>query len=426
MEPQTNFTGITEQPVYGRKKSAKSGCGKYIIIITIVLLLGIAGTAYLIIKLTSKAKEMVNIPGFDFGVPKENPENIDKRFTGEFIDAEMVTGSDGSQKLWILSDASVKFMLKQKSTGHFSMGMACNDCKTIAYIYDPVSGNVEKQTVNTFNDIIRQSHITTSGGKIYQFTNPTEKDGARINIYDASTGEIISDTKGFIDAHTELSSGIIDLTFYERDGTVHFNTKDGQKGLIYDPKQDKIFEDDVKRIDALGENAPEGTGSFYILRQQKNDERKSLLKATASNKDIITKNSTLVSYSTDTRFLKIVMPDANIEKIGDKTYLSGEMFYQDNDYVVFIYLDQAGKTANRIMTCIDAKTGKELWTMGPDELFSWMKIDNANGSSLSTTDSKIRVKRTGNILTLAFQGQGIMGIDPGSGKKLWTVEIHAK
>jgi hypothetical protein len=307
-----------------------------------------------------------------------------------------------------------------------TMGIACNDCKTIAYIFDPATGKVDKQTVNTFNDIIHQSHIVYAGGKIIQFTNPTEKDGARINIYDASTGEIISDTKGFTDSHKELISGIIDLTFYERDGTVHFNTKDGQKGLIYDPKLDKIFENDVKRINALGDNAPEGTGSFYILRQEKSDERKSLFKATASNKDIITKNSTLVSYSTDTRFLKVVMPDAKIEKIGDKTYLSGEMFYQDNDYAVFIYLDQAGKTANRIMTCLDAKTGKELWTMGPDDLFSWMKVDEANGSSYSSTDYKIRVKHPGNILTLAFQGQGIMGIDPISGKKLWTVEIHAK
>src|SRR5258706_15182824 len=127
MEPQTNFTGITQQPVYGTKKSNKSGCGKYAIIFTIIFLLGIAGTIYLITKLTSKAKELVNIPGLDFGPPKENPPNVDSRFTGEFIDAEMVTSGDGSQKLWILSDASVKYRLKTKSPGKMTMGIACND-----------------------------------------------------------------------------------------------------------------------------------------------------------------------------------------------------------------------------------------------------------------------------------------------------------
>jgi hypothetical protein len=424
MEPQINYSYMPQQqPVYSRKKS---GCGKFAIIGTIILLLIIGGAAYLIYYGVNKVKEVVKIPGMDFGVPKENPENIDKRFTGSFMDAVLIPQSDGSSKLFILADGSVKFMLKQKSTGHWSMGLSCNDCKTISYILDPASGKVEKQTVNTFSEIIHQSHIVLSGGKVIQFTNPGKNDGVRINTYDPATGEIISDTKAFIDQHKELSSGIIDLTFHDKDQTVSFKTKDGQRDPLYDPETNKFYKDEIKMRDELGEAAGSGKGILYVLRTETRDKRESLFKVTASKKDIITRESTLASYVDNLQFLKDIIPTAVIEKATDKTFLNGQIAYQDDDCVVIMYVDQAGKTANRLLTCFDSKTGKELWDKGPDDLFPEMKIDEKNNSGSSEYDFRLRIRRTENIIMLTYEGTGIKGFDLKTGKQLWEVEIHDK
>ncbi len=422
MEPQINYSGMPEQQVYGRKKS---GCGKFAIIGTIILLLIIGVGAYFIYYGVNKVKEVVNIPGINgFGPPKENPENVDKRFTGSFMDAVLIPQSDGSQKLFILADGSVKYMLKQKSTGRFSMGMACNDCKTVSYIFDPVSGKVEKQTVNTFSDIIHQSHIVFARGKVMQFTNPTEKDGVRINTYDPATGEIISDTKAFVDQHPELNSGIIDLTFHDNDQTVSFETKDGQRNQRYNPATDKIYQNEVKMINDLGAAAENGMGTLYVLREERDDPRKSFYKVTATKKDIITRESTLISYVDNVEFLHDIIPTAKVEKVNDRKFLKGRIYYHDDDCVVIIYFDQAGKIASRLLICYDAKTGQELWNKGPEELFPEMKIDKDSHSD--EYDSKIRLRRSENILMLTYEGTGIKGFELKTGKQLWEIEIHDK
>ena len=59
--------------------------------------------------------------------------------------------------------------------------------------------------------------------------------------------------------------------------------------------------------------------------------------------------------------LKMINPDATTEMVSNKVYLQGIIYYQDDETAVIIYVDEAGKTANRIMTCIDIKTGKEKW-----------------------------------------------------------------
>ncbi len=429
MEPPINYSGAPEGPYINQKPQKKSGGFKGCMLIgTIILLLLIAGAALLIYKLTGEVKKIVDIPNNVFGPPTENPENVDKRFAGSFIDAVLIPQSDGSTKLFVLTDGSVKYMLKQKSTGRFSMGWACNDCKTISYIYDPAVDKVVTQTENKFSDIISQSHIIYANGKIMQFTNPTEKDGPRINTYDPASGEIIADTKAFLDQHQELSSGIIDLTFHDRDQTVSFLTKDGQRDLVYDPASDKIYKDEIKMRNELGESAGGGRGTIYFLRTETGDKRESLFKVTASKKDIITRESTLESYLTNQSFLKDIIPTAVVEKPTDKTFLNGKIYYQDDDYFVIIYLDQAGKIANRLLVCYDAKTGKEAWSLEPDALFPEMKINEKDdsGSSYTMTYDKIKFRRANNILMMTFQETGMKGFDLKSGKQIWQLEIHAK
>jgi hypothetical protein len=83
-----------------------------------------------------------------------------------------------------------------------------------------------------------------------------------------------------------------------------------------------------------------------------------------------------------------------------------------------------GKKADRMMTCID-NTGKEKWTIPQSELFSKMKIDEEKNSSSSFSDTydRIGVIRSGNLVVLKLENEGIMGFDYNTGKKLFTLDI---
>ena len=134
--------------------------------------------------------------------------------------------------------------------------------------------------------------------------------------------------------------------------------------------------------------------------------------------------SSLENYVHDAHNMEFFV-GATAEPTTDKVYLEGILYYHDEDCAIIIYLDQLGKKSNRIMTCVDIKTGKEKWTVQQDDLFKQMKIDE-NGdafSSLFFTKDKIEVKRQGNLVVLQLEGQGLMGFDFETGKKLWTLDI---
>ena len=46
----------------------------------------------------------------------------------------------------------------------------------------------------------------------------------------------------------------------------------------------------------------------------------------------------------------------------EKVFLEGIIYYTDQDCAIIIHLDKLGKESNRLMTCVDLKTGKEKWT----------------------------------------------------------------
>lgn len=140
MEPQINYSPTGESKIYGRKKS---GCGKFAIIGTIVLLLVIAGSSYLIYKLVFKVKDMTEdfkqkmLEGFPDLNGRKDLKPADSRFSGDLLDAVIIPNPEGSPRLLLLTDASIKFILTQKSPGHYSTGVACKDCKSMNFLFDP-------------------------------------------------------------------------------------------------------------------------------------------------------------------------------------------------------------------------------------------------------------------------------------------------
>lgn len=424
MEPKHNYSmglGGTQQ-VYGKKKS-KTGC--FIIAFLIILLLG--GTlTYVIYKIYYKVSDTVENFSDKFKNLKNDKlgsRNEDSRFQGAFIDAILVPVTGSTPKLFMLTDASKTYIETKKSPGRHSTGVACIDCKTMVYIYDPAADNVVKNTEYKYPDVVNSTHIALKDGKIFQFTRAYSETQAGINIYDAVTGDLLGETSDFASKYPELSSGISELNYKPEQRYAKFETKDGRKDIIFSVDHERIFKNE-KELKSTIENSAEGESFIFAMASEDKDSRKQLYKITAPKKKILGEGSVLVDYARTPGMLK--MFGGVSEKISDKNYIEGILYFQDEDYLYIVSVDQAGKKANRIFTCVDAKTGKELWNVQQSELFSYMRIDEEANSllSFSSTKDKISVQRLENIVILKLKGDGLIAFDSVTGKKLWSIQTE--
>lgn len=425
MEPQHNYTpGVSgiQQQIYGRKRS-KKGC--FIIGLLILLIMG-GGGAYLVYyiynktsgkieEITDKFKDLNNKDKFI------GNRNVDKRFEGGFIDAVVIPVTGTAPRIFILTDGSKTYIETKKRPGYYSTGAACIDCKTTAYLYDPPGDKIISNLDYAFPDIVASTDIALKDNRIYQFTRSYGETPAGVNIYDASTGKLVSETGDFISSYPELSAGIVELSYRPEERIAKFETKDGRKDIIFSVDMQKMFSSD-KELRTSVENSVDGESYIYAMANENNDSRRQLYRITAPKKFIISQASTLMSYSDRPNMLR--QYKASSDKVSDKNYIEGIIYAQDEKNVYIVSVDQAGKKANRLFTCIDAATGKEKWSVEQKELFDYMIIDEEQNSSQSfhSSKDKISVTASGNLVLLKLKGDGVMAFDAETGKKLWSIQ----
>jgi len=405
MEPNINYsmggnTPVESQKIYGRKK----GCGS-------LGCFGVIGGLALIL--------VIVLAGIFFVYPALTPNKI----KGDFLDMAIVPTKDGKQSLWILTDGSFNFIQTSKSPGRTSTGRKCYLCKTWTYIYDPAGGNIIKKTKNDMKDIITHVDMIYNNGKVWEFTREYGENEPKIEAYDAQTGELVMDTKGFISKHPELSAGLTTLHYDLKTGIVSLSTKDGNQSMQYNLENDKLYKNATEQREII-EKDNEIMSMPILSSEGSSGPRKKLFKVTGPRGKLMTNISSLESYAKDAHTLEF-FTGATSEPLGDKVYLEGIMYYHDADCAIIVYLDQLGKKSNRIMTCVDIKTGREKWTIQQNDLFKRMKIDENDDSfsGLFFTKDKIEVKRQGNLVVLQLEGEGLMGFDYETGKKLWTLDV---
>ena len=363
---------------------------------------------------------IIAVAGYFFVYPALTPNKM----RGNFLDMAIVPTKDGKQNLWILNDGSFRFIQTTKSPGSYSSGVKCMWCKTWTYIYDPSNEKVLKKIKTDYNDIITKIDMLYKNGKVWVFTREYGQNEPMLNVYDAESTELVMTTKDFISKHPELSSGLTGLHYNDKEETVNFQTKDGNQGIVYDIAEDKLFPDAAAYNSAKHNVSDEPITMVILAPEKSSGPRKILYRIKGPKSKIMSNMSSLESYANNSNTMQFFV-GATSEPISSKVYLEGIAYYKDEDCTLIISLDQLGKKSNRILTCIDAKTGNEKWLVQQDDLFSKMKIneDKDSFSSLFFTKDNIKVKRSGNLVVLELAGEGVMGFDYGSGKKLWTLNL---
>lgn len=403
MEPPISYSqqnSYGSQKVYGRK----SGCSKF-------GCFGIIGGIAVIV--------VIIVIGYFFALPALRPNSL----SGDLLNMVIVPTKDGKQKLWILTDGSFNFIQTTKSPGRTSTGRECYFCKTWTYIVDPETEKVISKTKTPYEDIITNIDMVYHNGKVWTFTWEYGENEPRIDAFDAETGEKVMDTKQFISKFPELSAGLTEAHYDEDDFAVNMKTKDGIQ-RIYSIADDKTFKD----FSEYNKHRDKDSSiiNYPVLTPEDNSSgpRKKLIIATGPKAPVEDSKSSLEHFSGQEDRLE-EQHKIKITRPLDKVFLEGIIYYQDNDCVIIIHLDKLGKVSNRLMTCVDLKTGREKWTVPQDEMFDRMKIDEEDDtfSSLFFTKANIDVKRSGNLVVLQLKGEGIMGFDYTTGKKLFEMDI---
>jgi hypothetical protein len=403
MEPPVSYPqsdSYQGKKIYG-KKSGCAGIGCF----------GVIGAIIVIV--------VIVVIGYFFALPVLTPNSL----SGSFLDAVIVPQKNGEQRLWVLTDGSFNFIQTTKSPGRTSTGRECYFCKTWTYVIDPKDRNVISKTKTEYDDIITQIDLAYYDGKVWSFTREYGENEPKIEAYDAETNEMVMNTSQFTSQFPELSAGLAEVHFNEEESNVRMKTKDGRE-RIYNLIDRKLYKDYSDFNKNRGKDSTVISFPFLAPEDRSSGPRKKLMIAKGPKASILDNMSSLDHYSGNddhmAKYNKIFVND-----LTEKIYLEGIIYHQDEDCAIIIYLDKLGKKSDRIMTCVDIKTGKEMWTVNADDMFDEMKIDEEDDafSSLFFTKDKIGVKRRGDLVLLQFQYQGLMGYDFKTGKKLWDMDI---
>lgn len=403
MEPPVSYPqsdSYQGRKIYGKK----SGCAKFSCV-------GIIGAIVILV--------IIGIAGYYFALPALMPNSL----SGSFLNMVIVPTKDGKEKMWILTDGSFNFIQTTKSPGRTSTGRECYFCKTWTYIVDPEDQKVMKKTKTPYEDIITQIEMLYFDGKVWMITSQYGENEPRIETFNSETGEKESDTKDFISKFPDLAAGLAEVYYSKGDNYLRVKTKDGRE-RTFSFDDGKLYKDYSELNKQIRKDSVISTIALLVPEDNSSSPRKKLITATGPKASLKDNRSSLEHLSRDIDDIE-KMYKIKIDQQHEKIYLEGIMYYEDPDCAIIIYLDKLGKKSDRLMTCIDLKTGKEMWTVQPDEMFDEMKIDEEDDtfSSLFFTKANIDVKRSGNLVVLQLKNEGIMGFDFKTGKKLFKMDI---
>ena len=351
------------------------------------------------------------------------PSLTPNKLRGDFLAAEVVPDKSGEYKVWIQTDGSFNYIKSVKTPGHYSMGKECYFCKTWTYIYDPAEKKILKKIKTSYDGIIPTPSMFYDYGKVWIVSGTFITTEPRINVYNSETADLIMDTRTFTGKHSELASGIVTLRAEKDPPRLVLDTRDGQNGLVYVLKEDKVYGSEQEYRKALQSS---GTGEMTVFALGADDmsgPRKKLYKVTGP-KSQLEGNTSYESYLSNPHSMEFFLKSTSTPLSQDKAYLEGIILDQDSNGAIVLHQDQAGKKANRMLTCIDA-SGKEKWTVPQSELFKQLKVDEDDDpfSKIFFMKDKIGAERQGTIVFLKVEGTGLMAFDYNSGKKLWAVEF---
>ena len=343
---------------------------------------------------------------------------------GTLLDLTYAEGKDGKGYLWIQTDPSFKYIQETESPGYKSVGQECAFCRTETFIYDPKTKTVLKKFTTDYDGIPPTPTMFSDNGNVWIVSDNNSNNEPLINVYDAASGDVIMDTKGFINKHPQYKAGITQLRVDDRPYRLSLKTKDGLE-LVYLVNKDTSFKS-ISDYNTYAEKNTQGAASIYTLvTESGSSERKKLYKITGPAGKIFSSHIPESLIENGNYILQHYESTAT-PLTPDKVYLEGEVLYYDDDGAVIIYQDQIGKTADRLLSRVDSE-GNIKWTKSTanDELFEELKLDEDENpfGKMFFMKGNLKGDRGGNMFIFKLKGKGILCFDWNTGEKIWDMDI---
>lgn len=338
---------------------------------------------------------------------------------GEFQNLAIFPSADGKNKLWIQTDGSFSFIMERKSGGSYSIGREGLFKKTYSYVYDPISENVLKGYYTELDYLPASPEMFFTNGKIWVIT-PSINAPPFVNAYNPDTFEEVLNTQSFCAQNPQLSAGLEKL-YVDRSLPMRMNltAKDG-KEIIYSVQDEKFFADYADLSKYYKEN--DKTVNIFTLEAEKNSQARKILYYITGPASKLYFSSPRGQNIFESGKNKSYEEMTSIPILHEKAFLESELLYFDDEIAVVIHQDNVGKTADRMLTCVD-KSGKELWTIPQDELFDEIKVKESDAFSvIFFMKSKMSVQRSGNTVVFIYKPEGAMAFELSTGKKFWEFE----
>jgi len=327
--------------------------------------------------------------------------------------------SNGKNMLLVQNDGSFSYIMETKTAGSHSIGREGLFEKTFTYFYDPVKEEVIKGSFKNLDYLPAAPEMFFINGKLWVIT-PSLNAPPFVDCYNPDTYEQTLNTEQFCAMSPELSSGLEKL-YVDRSLPIRLmiTAKDG-KEVTYSIKDEKFFESygDMSNYYKKNENL---SGSIFTLEPEKNANIRKVLYYISGPLGQLYFSSPRGQYimesknSTNDKLTAVAL-------LPGKAFIEAELLYFDDDIAVVIHQDNAGKNANRMLTCVD-KYGKEKWTVPQEELFDEIKAEEDNAfSSIFFMKGDMAVQRSGDVVVFIYKREGALAFDLNTGKKLWEFE----
>ena len=340
---------------------------------------------------------------------------------GDFLSAVAVPGPGGGSLLWILSNGSIHYIKRVETPGRLSIARRCVSCKTWLYVYDPVRKKILSRFRTDYQALIISSWMVLANGKIWVVTGPYDKNEPRLFIYNPEPAALLRETADIIKDHPELNSGLIGVRMEKDPARLILDTRDGRTGLVLSLGDEQLFPGAAEFKAAFAPESDETT-TMFALGQDGSGPRYLLYRLTGPKNILLERN-----YEHFLRNLKTpaIWPNVAAEPAAPgRVFIEGVIFHQDADSCLILHQDAAGKTADRLLTCLD-RNGREKWTAPREALFKEMRVDTDEVplSAIFFMKDDIGVSRSGDLILLQLKGIGAIGFDFQTGKKLWEVKF---
>lgn len=336
---------------------------------------------------------------------------------GEMLDAAYIPET---QKLWILTDSSTTYLLTVETPGEYSMGRECVSCRTITYIYDPVTEEVIKEWETPYPDIPRDMDLYYENGNIWMAGRPSSDYEPAILKYNAETGEQIYNTDTFIEAFPELSAGIVDLYTREFPERYEIKTADGLE-FIFVLENEKIFKNNQEMEEYFSPENDKTVTVFGLGDDNNSNTRKKIYLLTGPYPQIgdwVTGSCNAHLSAPDT--LEFFC-DSTAKLLSDQVFLEAKILYQDEETAVVLHQDSIGRDAKRFLTAIDT-SGITVWEIPQEEMFNEIAYNPDDPfTQLFFMQSDIKAEKAGDIFLFILDGIGVDAFDYKTGQKLWRV-----